>query len=104
MLLAGQRDRAQDGNEDEDRGHLEGKQQVAEEHFAEVASRDDVISQPGRGQMGAGGKKDEGQQADQDATPGIPTMYAARLPWVRSSFPALSNMMTKVKSTMIAPE
>src|ERR1700733_4694080 len=69
MLLAGQRDRAQDGNEDEDRGHLEGKQQVAEEHFAEVAGRDDVFSQPGGGQVGAGGKKDERQQADQDRYP-----------------------------------
>src|SRR5271165_4478505 len=65
VLLTGQRNRAQDGNEDQDRGYFEGKQQIAEEHLAEVGGGDHVVSQPGLGQVGARGKKDERQQADE---------------------------------------
>src|SRR3984885_11670421 len=69
VLLAGQRNRAQDGNEDQYRGYFEGKQQVAEEYLAEVAGRDHIVSQPGLGQVAAGGEKDECQEADQDRDP-----------------------------------
>src|SRR5580692_10602692 len=66
VLPAGQRNRAQDGDKDQNRRYFEGKQQVPEKHFAEVAGRDHVISQPGLGQVGVWRKKDESQQADQD--------------------------------------
>src|ERR1700733_8887090 len=65
VLLAGQRDCAQDGNENQDRGHFEGKEQIAEEDLAEVGGGDYVISQAGLGQMGARGEEDEGQEADE---------------------------------------
>src|SRR5262249_30893283 len=37
------------------------------------------------------------------ATPGTPIISAMRLPRVRSSSPAFKSMMTKTKSTMMAP-
>ena len=72
MLLAGQRNRAEDGNENQNRGDLEGKQQIAEKHLAEVAGGYDVIPEPGLVQVTARGKEDERQQADQDGDPGDP--------------------------------
>src|ERR1700734_674528 len=72
VLLAGQRNRAEDGNENQDPGDLEGKQQIAEKHLAEVAGGDDVIPEPGLVQVTARGKEDERQQADQDGDPGDP--------------------------------
>jgi hypothetical protein len=36
VLLLCQRNRAQNGDEDQNRRYLEGQQQVAEEHLAEV--------------------------------------------------------------------
>src|ERR1700679_540939 len=69
VLLAGQRNRAQDGNENQNRRYFEGKQQVAEKNLAEVAGRNHVVSQASGGQMAAGGKKDECQQGDQHGYP-----------------------------------
>src|SRR5271156_4309071 len=66
VLLAGQGYGAQDGYEDKNRRHLEGEEQIAEEHFAEVGGGDHVVAQPRLCQVSAGGKKDEGQDADQD--------------------------------------
>src|SRR5208282_994309 len=37
------------------------------------------------------------------STPGMPSTMATRLPWVRSSLPAFSNMMVITNNTMIAP-
>ena len=65
MLLAGQRDCAQNGNENQDRGHLEGKQQVAEEDFAQVGGGDYVVSQACLCEMSARGEEDEGQETDE---------------------------------------
>src|SRR6266851_894503 len=70
VLLAGQRDCAQNGNENQDRGHLEGKQQVAEEDFAKVGGGDYVVSQSCLRQVGARGEEDEGQEADEDGDSG----------------------------------
>jgi hypothetical protein len=36
VLLAGQRNRAQDGDEDQDRGDFKREQQIGEQYFAEV--------------------------------------------------------------------
>src|SRR5271155_4255357 len=66
VLLAGQGHGAQDGYEDKNRRHLEGEEQIAEEHFAEVGGGDHVVAQPRLCQVGAGGEKYEGQDADQD--------------------------------------
>src|ERR1700739_1111292 len=65
VLLAGQRYCAEDGNENQDRGYLEGKQEVAEEDFAEVGGGDYVFSQAGLRQVGARGEEDEGQEAEE---------------------------------------
>src|SRR5580693_7836547 len=66
VLLAGQRNCAQDGDEDQDGRYFEGQQQIFEQNFAQVGGRDDVVAQPGLRHVGARGKKDKREQANQD--------------------------------------
>ena len=105
VLLSRQRDSAEDSDEDEDRGDFKGQQQIVEEHAAEVGGGDQSIRPRRALPNGAAAReKDIGQQAEQRRGAGKADDVGGLLPWVRSSSPALSSMMTKVNSTMMAPE
>ena len=65
-LLSRQRDGAEDGNQDQDRGDFEGKQQIAEEDAAEIGGGDQGAAAEARiAERRAHGEKDEGEQAEQ---------------------------------------
>src|ERR1700760_918754 len=65
-LLSRQRDSAEDGNQDQDRGDFKRKEQIAKEDTAEVSGRDQRAAAELRvAKRRADGEKDEGEKSKQ---------------------------------------